>query len=308
MLVGADKIGQTINHWKVLEIDTQLGKFECTKCNKIYTRAKKDILTGKTKQCNDCRSNKEKPALENSIRNHWLVTELDHINENCKTGRFWKVQCDKCSKEKITCEHYLLTRLAACSKCYPRKYNVKFREDLTGQRINNWQVLHKSKNLKRYQYWTCKCVPCGKTRDIYVQYIFKTVECLQCRSVKKRGYKNKGWKGCGEISGTAFRSIMKGAKARNLDFTITIEYIWDLFLKQDGKCALTGSKLEFPIHLKETAASTASLDRIDSSQGYIEGNVQWVHKKINLMKRDLHPDEFIQYCKLVAKHCKSRKK
>jgi hypothetical protein len=28
------------------------------------------------------------------------------------------------------------------------------------------------------------------------------------------------------------------------------------------------------------------MDRIDSNKGYVEGNVQWVYKYVNLMKRD----------------------
>ena len=49
---------------------------------------------------------------------------------------------------------------------------------------------------------------------------------------------------------------------------------------------------------------TASLDRIDSSKGYIKGNVQWVHKEFNKMKLDLLDKEFIDICKLVHKYHK----
>jgi hypothetical protein len=44
---------------------------------------------------------------------------------------------------------------------------------------------------------------------------------------------------------------------------------------------------------------TASLDRIDSSKGYFKGNVQWIHKDLNVMKMDLTEEKFIDYCKLV---------
>jgi hypothetical protein len=47
---------------------------------------------------------------------------------------------------------------------------------------------------------------------------------------------------------------------------------------------------------------TASADRIDSSRGYVEGNVQWVHKWINLMKLDHSQHDFISYCAAVAIH------
>ena len=44
----------------------------------------------------------------------------------------------------------------------------------------------------------------------------------------------------------------------------------------------------------------ASLDRIDSTVGYIEGNVHWVLWDINRMKWNIPHEEFIKLCSLVA--------
>jgi len=52
----------------------------------------------------------------------------------------------------------------------------------------------------------------------------------------------------------------------------------------------------------ELSKSTASVDRIDSNKGYIKGNVQFVHKDINLMKNVLNIEYFIEMCKKIAKH------
>ena len=48
--------------------------------------------------------------------------------------------------------------------------------------------------------------------------------------------------------------------------------------------------------------ANASLDRIDSKKGYIEGNVHWVFKSINRLKSDLTHTEFIELCGLVSKY------
>jgi hypothetical protein len=45
-----------------------------------------------------------------------------------------------------------------------------------------------------------------------------------------------------------------------------------------------------------------SLDRIDSSLGYIEGNVQWIYKEIQFMKRVLSQEDFIGWCEKIALH------
>lgn len=88
------------------------------------------------------------------------------------------------------------------------------------------------------------------------------------------------------------------ASGRNLAIDITLEGIWDMYIGQDRKCALSG----LPIYFGETGTcpTTASLDRIDSSKGYIKGNVQWVHKRINIMKNRFSQDEFVAFCRAVA--------
>ena len=91
---------------------------------------------------------------------------------------------------------------------------------------------------------------------------------------------------------------------RGIKFDITIEDIWDLFLKQERKCAFTGQELSMGRETrKDPIERTASLDRKDSSKPYTMDNVQWVHKDINMMKRSLSDERFVQLCKTVAQHC-----
>jgi myo-inositol catabolism protein IolC len=81
--------------------------------------------------------------------------------------------------------------------------------------------------------------------------------------------------------------------------------MYDLYVKQDKKCALSGVKIYLP---KNTCQSwTASVDRIDSSKGYIVGNLQWVHKDVNWMKNDFDQKHFINTCSLIAKNFKGRR-
>lgn len=119
----------------------------------------------------------------------------------------------------------------------------------------------------------------------------------------KLNNKSPAWKGYKEISRTYFGSIIKSAKERNIPFEITIEYIWDLFLSQNRKCALSNVDIAFnTVGQKYKRFQTASLDRINSKMGYIKGNVQWVHKTLNHMKMALDEDEFVKWCNLVTSH------
>ena len=109
----------------------------------------------------------------------------------------------------------------------------------------------------------------------------------------------KRLKGFGEISGSFWARVKSNAKAKNRKVDIVLEYCWELFIKQKRKCALSGIPIKFGICYGET---TASLDRIDNKLDYIENNVQWVHKVINMMKRTLTEEEFIKYCRKVVEH------
>jgi len=150
----------------------------------------------------------------------------------------------------------------------------------------------------------CKC-DCG---DLYecnlgalrrTKYPIKSCGCEQYLS----GKNHHAWNGCGEISGNRWDCIKRKrqrAKIKELPFSITIEYAWDLFLKQNRKCAMSGMEINFAATGKDKF--TASLDRIDSNEGYVDGNVQWVHKDINWMKNTFSQQHFVDMCKKVADH------
>lgn len=159
-----------------------------------------------------------------------------------------------------------------------------------------------SKNNGRRAEWKCMC-ECGNY-TVATGADLRQGKRTTCGCFRK-GKNHYRWQGYGEISGTVICMIKTGAKDRNIEFDLTAEYLWKLFLKQKRKCALTGMDIFF----SDSADSrfifdvmTASLDRIDSNKGYIEGNVQWVHKYINIMKWDFTQDEFIDMCRLVINH------
>jgi len=112
---------------------------------------------------------------------------------------------------------------------------------------------------------------------------------------------NNNWKGCEDISGHDWGIILRGAKKRKLEVTVTLQDAWELFIKQNRRCALTGDPLNFDSSWRKNDGN-ASLDRIDSTKGYIQGNIQWVNKKINMMKNCYSQDEFISLCKKVVTH------
>jgi hypothetical protein len=175
-----------------------------------------------------------------------------------------------------------------------------YARDFVGKEINNIKILECVGINKNDIVVKCKC-HCGNIFEVDWSPICRN-KTKSCGCLNHRlGNKNPKFDGCGEISKSFLFSIQRGAEERNLLFNITCDYIWSLFLEQERKCAISKLDLRFPERRTDIKA-TASLDRIDPTKGYIEGNVQWVHKDINTMKWDFTQEEFINYCKIIAQN------
>jgi len=126
----------------------------------------------------------------------------------------------------------------------------------------------------------------------------------QRRKRTRDGSKKGKWNGCGVISGSMLYIAKSNAKIRGIPFQIDGKYLNRLWSKQMGRCALSGvpltlAEVESPLGRSK---KTASLDRIDSSKGYVEGNLQFVHKIVQRMKMDLNQEEFIDWCQHIGRH------
>lgn len=166
---------------------------------------------------------------------------------------------------------------------------------LKGQKFGMLQVAELDCMKNQTSYWRCVC-ECGN--EAVVRRGHLTDHRLKSCGCANRGKLSVHWSGCGDISGSLFGKIQAHAKRRGLLFEVTIGYLWKLFQEQNGECALSGTKLTLPGN--NLVSYNASLDRIDSSRGYIEGNVQWVHKDVNFMKQRFQQDQFISMCKKIA--------
>lgn len=171
-----------------------------------------------------------------------------------------------------------------------------------GDKINDLTFIREIKENKKRTMWECECV-CGEkiirnAKDIISGRI-KSCGCLVGRKIVERLKKNNKWRKYEDISGKFWIALKQSAKVRNHEFKITIKYIWDLFIKQNKRCSLSNLPLNFE---KKEGTFYPSLDRIDSNFGYIEGNVQWTCKEINMMKWKLKQEDFLFFCKQIIKN------
>jgi hypothetical protein len=170
------------------------------------------------------------------------------------------------------------------------------------QRFGKWVVVDNNVIFGKRARVICQC-DCGTRKTVEIPSLLtgKTIGCYCTR----RGESNYAWNGFGEIPGRVFAEIKCGADKRNIKYDLSKEYLWELFLQQDKKCALSGMILSFgtmPNRRETKELKTASVDRINSKLGYIEGNVQWVHAHINIMKNAYDNDYFINLCKIITQY------
>lgn len=188
---------------------------------------------------------------------------------------------------------------------YMKKFKITTQQsknkNLSDRKINELIVLNKCnrpEGIKTGQYYEVKC----KCLTIFTCRGSSLVNgnTQSCGCILKESAKTTHFTGYEEITGDSFSICKYGAKKRNIPFEITIENMWNQFIKQDRKCALSDVELTMTKSRKEKG--TASLDRRDNTKGYTIDNIQWIHKDLNFMKQDFSELEFINWCNLIVKH------
>jgi hypothetical protein len=196
------------------------------------------------------------------------------------------------------------------SKCLEASVTPK--KNLLNQSFGNLVVkFYVKRDNNQKIIWKCAC-SCGnftlvRTSDLTTRKV-NSCGCLKKglkKNVRLLGSNHKNWKGYGEISGSYLRILQNQAKVRGIVWNVTPDYLWELFVKQNRKCALSGIDIFFT--RRKGKRQTASLDRIDSNKDYIEGNVQWVHKKVNNLKGALSEDILYNVCRAIYRGLSKRK-
>lgn len=184
----------------------------------------------------------------------------------------------------------------------------KFKEIFyIGARFGDWELIDNTLTYSGSQNHgkikvKCKC----GTEQLSDPYPLKkgtSTCCFKCGHNKK-GENHHSFTGYKDIPGSWFRRYLN--RSNKFEFNITIEDVYDLWIKQGKKCKLSGLDISFEnTNTKKTRhrfdlVCTASLDRIDSKKGYTLDNIQLVHKDVNMIKKEYDQEYFIEMCKLVS--------
>jgi hypothetical protein len=191
-------------------------------------------------------------------------------------------------------------------------------KDLTGNVYGRLTVIKldsrriKPKSQLPSIYWLCKCI-CGKEKVIagssLKQNLTKSCGCI----VKESGLKISGHRSSTRGAFDDLHNVyMRGAKKRNLIFNLTIDEFKNLTSNNCHYCDIPPSqvrKSQSKYNSESKNYTYNGIDRLDSTKGYILGNVVSCCHTCNIMKRDKSYLEFLIriekiYEKLIKKKLK----
>ena len=148
------------------------------------------------------------------------------------------------------------------------------------------------------------CVVCGDQTEGTAQCRPCTDRRRQSRHDSRRKRKEAGvCDDCGEtrlpdhkLCRDCYLKVIAGL---NTGSRANWEHILQLFYDQNQRCAMSGRKL--------ILGKNAQLDHILPRSRFPElkhdlENLQWLHEDVNLAKRNMTPDEFVNLCEEVSKH------
>lgn len=227
--------------------------------------------------------------------------------ENRKKITYWLCRCD-CGKE-FEIQAGAVAKTKSCRECFFE--TRKGVENLVGRRFGSLVVTEKSETQKNgIHTWKCQC-DCGNfTSTRHTRLLNgETTSCKSCgTTVHGR---------CKEQEYRLFIEARNRAKNKGLTFNLSLD---DIFIPE--KCPAldiplirrkTGKQISLTKEDKEKGIkyrlndSSISLDRIDSTKGYIKGNVWVISSRANRIKNNSTPNELRKIADAVEIKMKENK-
>ena len=146
------------------------------------------------------------------------------------------------------------------------------------------------------------CICCGVEFETLIN---KKVSCTRACSQKQRNriYGDKYTYKYRSASARNFLSSLSKKKANRRN--LSVDFLNALYLKQDGKCAISGREMTYASG-EGRVPTNISIDRIDSNIGYEESNIQLVCIQVNKMKAELNLMDLHEWCEDIINHGKRK--
>jgi hypothetical protein len=274
-----------------------------------HTRRQKDFLCIKCKTGID--NYKVPPKLSTEeVKNTLIKNGSELLSSYISRHSNITLKCskDSCKKPFTKTYHILMTyNRFMCDDCWSkekREISINNKQNKTTKHaFNSTSAIHSG-------FKTCnKCNILKPVEDYAFERNGKDgrkaccKDCLNnCKRKRRENLDIDGLIGR-MLSHTKSSSIKREVidSIRNKDntrfeYSLTKEIIKNIIKLQDNKCIYTNVNFVW----KYGDKNMASIDRIDSSKGYVKDNIQLVLKSVNIAKSNMTEDQFYKFRKLLA--------
>ena len=146
-------------------------------------------------------------------------------------------------------------------------------KDEKGYKIKNKPI---PEDIRKNTY---KCRYCGDENPEH--FGNQHTICKKCYNTLDRNRKS--------YAERLYKNSKQNSKNYNAPYDLTMEYIQELLEKQNYKCAYSGIPFS---NDKKDKYTYPTIDRIDSTKGYVKGNVCICTLFVNIMKNNATVDQF----------------
>jgi hypothetical protein len=219
-------------------------------------------------------------------------------------------KCINCLEDKIPFDFYkhsirsdgFVRYRQICKKCRKKNGRKNKSRPIYDEIIKNGfqkcRFCNKEKSLDLFYSNGC-------FNDGLKKYRSKCKECILLKSKisHKNSYQDKINKKHSSAKNYISCLLNHCSKRKNKEYNIDIQYLIDIYENQNGICNISGIKMT---HEHGSKITNISIDRIDSSIGYIKGNVQLVCYIVNIMKNKFSVNELIYFSEKIINYNKNK--
>ncbi len=185
-------------------------------------------------------------------------------------------------------------------------YKPKNPIDLIGQKFGRLTVIGIDEDYKfkyRRTKWLCKC-DCGNIRSVRTQQL-RTKTTQSCGCLRKQLAKERTAPPILICQKYVYTNYKSRARQKNFDFDISLDYFTSL---TQEKCFYCNASPSNKVKRLDYEFFYNGIDRIDSTKGYVHGNIVPCCRTCNFAKGDSTLLDFFKWVEKIYKIFEARQK
>lgn len=181
----------------------------------------------------------------------------------------------------------------ACGQIANKRYRESNRKHVCKSIIDGKKKCFKCKIFKSVEDFS-------KNRSTFDGYQKVCKKCFANYDSVKKGYKKKSENRKNNLNtylNYKTTNLKTKCKQKNLDFDLNNNFLYELYLKQNGKCYYTD--IDIVHNLGCHQYNSISVDRLDPNKGYTKDNVVLASFSINSFKGMINVSEYKDFLNII---------